>query len=127
MGTRFIATKQANALDDYKNMIVNSSTNDIIYTPEFTGVSANFLGDSIKNIGYNPRNLAPHSHKKPNKLLLLYKHWKMKKIKKWKDLWSAGQGVAAIHKISTVEECIDNLLTQYQAAIEEAEIQKRYL
>lgn len=127
MGTRFIATNQANALDEYKNMIVKSSTNDIIYTPEFTGVSANFLRDSIKKIGFNPDKTSPHSNKKPNKLWLLYKHWKMKKIKKWKDLWSAGQGVSAIHKITSVEECIQTLMNEYEAALEEAELQKKYI
>lgn len=124
MGTRFIATTQANAVDDYKNMILKSNSNDIIYTPEFTGVSANFLKSSIKKIGINPNRISAHSHKKPNKLLLLYKHWKMKKIKKWKDLWSAGQGVSAIHNIVSVEDCIDNLYTEYQAAIENVDIHK---
>jgi nitronate monooxygenase len=124
MGTRFIATTQANAVDDYKNMIIKSNSNDIIYTPEFTGVSANFLKKSIEKMGINPNKVASHSQKKPNKLWLYYKHWKMKKIKKWKDLWSAGQGVSSIHTIETVETCIDTLYTQYKAAIEHVDVHR---
>ena len=58
MGTRFIATEEASASDEYKKMVVDSKANDVIYTPEFTGVNATFLRGSIEKVGTNPNNVA---------------------------------------------------------------------
>jgi len=121
IGTRFIVTKEANASDKYKNMIIQSGANDIIYTPEFTGVNASFLKGSIEAIGINPYKVSGPSYKKPNKLWLLYKHWRMKKVKKWKDLWSAGQGVTSIKDILSVEQCVTQLYDEYNIAKKEIE------
>ena len=116
MGTRFIATEEASASDEYKKMVVDSKANDVIYTPEFTGVNATFLRGSIEKVGINPNNVSGPSYKRPNKIWLFYKHWKMKKVKKWKDLWSAGQGVTSINKVQSVEKCVEQLYEEYHQA-----------
>ncbi len=116
MGTRFIATEEASASDEYKKMVVDSKANDVIYTPEFTGVNATFLRGSIEKVGINPNNVSGPSYKRPNKIWLFYKHWKMKKVKKWKNLWSAGQGVTSINKVQSVEKCVEQLYEEYHQA-----------
>ena len=116
MGTRFIATEEASASDEYKKMVVDSKANDVIYTPEFTGVNATFLKGSIEKVGIDPNNVSGPSYKRPNKFWLFYKHWKMKKVKKWKDLWSAGQGVTSIKEVKSVAKCVDQLYEEYNEA-----------
>ena len=116
MGTRFIATEEASASDEYKKMVVDSKANDVVYTPEFTGVNATFLKGSIENVGIDPEKVSGPSYKRPNKIWLFYKHWKMKKVKKWKDLWSAGQGVTSINKVQSVEKCVEQLYEEYHQA-----------
>ena len=116
IGTRFIATKEANASDDYKQMLLASQANDIVYTPEFTGVNINILKPSLKKYGINPNNVAPPSYKKPHPLVLAWKHWRLRDIKKWKDLWSAGQGVGNIHSILPVADYVQQLINEYDAA-----------
>ena len=117
MGTRFIATEEANAEQAYKDMLIDSGTSDIIYTPQFTGVNASFLRQSISHIGVNPASVSPPLTKKPNKFLLWWKHRKMGRVKKWKELWSAGQGVASISSITNMEELVEQLSKEYQAAM----------
>lgn len=124
MGTRFIATKEANASYKYKKMVVEGRANDIVYTPDFTGVNASFLKASIEEVGVNPNKVSGPSYKKPSKWWLLYKHWRMKKVKKWKDLWSAGQGVTAIKKITSVDECVEQLYSEYELAKQTIENKK---
>ena len=116
MGTRFIAAQEANAPEAYKAMIVNSETKDIIYTPQFTGVNANFLAPSIANCGLNPNKVSGPLVGKPNKLLLWWKHLQIKHIKQWKDLWSAGQGVTSIHDAPKVSDLIKTLISDYETA-----------
>ena len=113
IGTSFIATEEANADPSYKEMITTSNTADIVYTPYFTGVNASFLIPSIKRAGYNPDKLTPPMIKKPNKLVLFFKHLMMKRRKNWKELWSAGQGVAGIHKVQSVKDYVAQLENEY--------------
>ena len=114
MGTRFIPTIEAHASDTYKEMIIKANMDDIIYTSEFTGVNANFLKPSIKAVGINPASIAAPSNKKPNKLWLAWKHWRMKNKKQWKDIWSAGQGVTNIHNIENVKNVIATIKKEYE-------------
>ena len=116
IGTRFIATKEANASDDYKQMLLSSTANDIVYTPEFTGVNINILKPSLKKYGINPNNVSPPTYKKPHPLVLAWKHWRLRDIKKWKDLWSAGQGVGNIHSILSVADYVQQLSQEYNDA-----------
>ena len=113
MGTRFIATKEAHADLAYKQMLVDSNMDDVLYTSEFTGVNANFLRKSIVKAGLNPNNISGPISKKPNKLWLAWKHWRMKHKKQWKDIWSAGQGVANIHSIVSVDELVNSIAHDY--------------
>ncbi len=114
IGTRFIATQEANADAIYKQMIVESGTKDIVYTPHFTGVNASFLIPSIERLGIRSNRLSPPLLRRPNKLMLWWKHWRMRRVKKWKDIWSAGQGVAGIKAIMPVREYVDQLAHDYQ-------------
>ncbi|MBI60397.1 nitronate monooxygenase [bacterium] len=116
IGTRFIATKEANASEMYKNMLVSATAQDIIYTPEFTGVNINILKPSLKKYNINPDTVSPPRYKKPNPLVLAWKHWRLRDIKKWKDLWSAGQGVGNISSILSVADYVDQLEQEYDLA-----------
>src|SRR5690554_583629 len=90
MGTRFIATEEANADPAYKAMIVESSASDIVYTNLFTGVHGNYLRGSIENAGLNPDDL-PASDKSKMSF-----GSGTSKAKAWRDIWGAGQGVGEI-------------------------------
>ena len=114
IGSRFISTKEANADQAYKDMLVSAGADDIIYTPHFTGVNASFMKASIQAAGLDPSNLTPPMLKKPQKWRLWLKHWQLRHLKKWKDIWSAGQGVGAINEIISVETYIQQLAQQYQ-------------
>ncbi len=98
IGTRFIATEEANASSEYKAMIVNSRSADIIYTSLFSGVSGSYLRDSIKRAGLDPDAL-PQGDK--SKLSLSNDD---SKAKAWRDIWSAGQSVAGINDILPVRQ-----------------------
>ena len=115
IGTRFIATHEANADDAYKRMITHAGVDDIVYTPEFTGVNANFLKESIQHSGIDPNSLSGPLYRKPNKLLLWWKHFKLRHSKQWKELWSAGQSVAGTGDIISVSEYVSRLERDYTA------------
>ncbi|MFM2041658.1 MAG: hypothetical protein RLY86_234 [Pseudomonadota bacterium] len=111
MGTRFIATKEANAVDRYKQMIVEGSAADIVYTPVFSGVPGNYLAHSVAANGIDPADIAVSpSGGKPN-----VAEWGTGK-KAWKDIWSAGQGIGTIHDVPTVAELVDRLVAEYREA-----------
>ena len=117
MGTRFIASNEANAEAAYKQMIVESGSSDVVYTPQFTGVSATFLTKSVEAAGFSIKSLQGPGFKKPNKLWLWWKHFRMSRIKKWKELWSAGQGVATIHSVESVQTIVGNLEKELEACL----------
>ncbi len=111
MGTRFIATKEASADDRYKEMIVQSTMADIIYTPYFSGVPANYLKHSITMRGLDPANVAGVRaganlgiDERPDE------------FKAWRDIWSAGHGVGTIDDIPSVEDLVARLKREYDAA-----------
>jgi nitronate monooxygenase len=108
MGTRFIATREANAVEAYKQMIVDSSVADVVYTPFFTGVHGNYLKASIARAGLDPDNLAPADKTSMN--------FGSGRTKAWKDIWGAGQGVGNIDDLPSVRELIARLRSEYDAA-----------
>lgn len=107
MGTRFIATEEANALEGYKRMIVESKAADVVYTPYFTGVHGNYLRGSILAAGLDPDAL-PHA----DKTSMNFGSSK----KTWKDIWGAGQGVGAIDRVLPVHQLVAQLKDEYRAA-----------
>jgi nitronate monooxygenase len=111
LGTRFIATHEAMAQQGFKEMIVESTSSDIVYTPAISGVSANFMRASIANAGRDPDNLTVDA----NSALHLEGEAKV-----WKDIWSAGQGVGGIHDIPSVAELCARLTAEYRGAIAKA-------
>jgi nitronate monooxygenase len=110
VGTRFIATREANAVDAYKQMIVDSSAADIVYTPFFSGVHGNYLKGSIAATGLDPDSLAPLDKSSMN--------FGSGRTKVWKDIWSAGQGVGNIDDVPPVRELVERLRREYATARE---------
>lgn len=108
MGTRFIATAEAHAAPRYKEMIGESAAADILYTPFFTGVPGNYLKPSIVASGLDPEAL-PHADKSSM-------NFGSTRVKPWKDVWGAGQGVGTILDAPPVAEVVDRLATEYRAA-----------
>lgn len=109
MGTRFIATNEANADARYKEMIVNTSAKDIIYTPLFTGVAGNYLKPSVAAAGLDPENLPIADKTSMN--------FGSNRVKAWRDIWGAGQGVGNIHDIKPAAEVIERLKREYRDAV----------
>lgn len=116
MGTRFIASQEANAVDAYKQAVVDSAAEDIIYTNLFTGVHGNYLRSSIVNAGLDPEALPEADKSKMN-----FGSGGSSRAKAWRDIWGSGQGVAAIHDIPPVSELVDRLEAEYRAAIARVE------
>lgn len=111
MGTRFIATEEANADQTYKDMILTSSASDIIYTNLFTGVHGNYLRGSIEKVGLDPEDL-PVSDKSKMK----FGSAGGSKPKAWKDIWGAGQGVGGITELVPVAKAVAQLRDEYETA-----------
>jgi nitronate monooxygenase len=111
IGSAFIATKEANAPEAYKQMIVESTAGDIVYSNLFTGVLGNYLKGSIVKAGLDPNNL-PESD--PSKMS--FGGGEGSKAKAWKDIWGAGQGVGAVHEVVTAGELVARLKREYDAA-----------
>ncbi|MGZ5235893.1 MAG: NAD(P)H-dependent flavin oxidoreductase [Caldimonas sp.] len=108
IGSAFIATEEARAVDAYKQMIVDSSSDDIVYSSLFTGVHGNYLKGSIRNAGLDPDAL-PESD--PSKM-----NFGGDARKAWKDIWGCGQGIAAIKKVVPARELIERLAREYDEA-----------
>ena len=111
IGTRFIATQEANADSRYKQMLLETSAKDIVYTNLFTGVLGNYLGPSIAAAGLDPENLPTADKSKMN-----FGSGGNMKQKAWRDIWSAGQGVGNIDDLPPVAELAKRMKQQYEAA-----------
>ncbi|GGN45550.1 2-nitropropane dioxygenase [Novosphingobium indicum] len=111
IGTPWIATTEANAVDAYKQEIVKSSASDIVYSNLFTGVHGNYLRGSIVAAGMDPDNLPEGDKSQMN-----FGSGGNMEAKAWKDIWGAGQGIGAIEAVESVADRVDALLTQYEAA-----------
>ncbi len=137
MGTRFIATEESNAKPAYKQMVVDSHTTDILYTPNISGISANFLVPSLVKAGIDPENIEkpseidlgeeltakPEQSEEGSSAESNSTESNSDEVKKgekvegaWVDIWSAGQGVGSIEKIIPVTELVTNLKAEYEEA-----------
>jgi nitronate monooxygenase len=110
MGTRFIATKEAHALEAYKRAIVDAKAADIIYTNLFTGVHGNYIRESIVKAGLDPDAL-PESNKEAMNFAE-----GTSKAKAWKEIWGAGQGVGLMEDVPSVAELVQRLKREYDDA-----------
>jgi len=108
VGSAFVATEEARAADAYKQMIVASTSDDIVYSSLFTGVLGNYLKGSIRNAGLDPDAL-PQSD--PSKM-----SFAGDAKKAWKDIWGCGQGIGAIKAVVPAAELVARLAREYEAA-----------
>ncbi|HEX5513653.1 MAG TPA: nitronate monooxygenase family protein [Gammaproteobacteria bacterium] len=113
MGTRFIATTEANAPEVYKETIVEASAKDIVYTNLFSGVHGNYLRQSIVAAGLDPDNLP-----EADKSKMSFGSGGSSRAKTWRDIWGAGQGVGNIHDVLPTAEVVDRLALEYHSAAE---------
>ena len=111
IGSPWIATDEANAVDGYKQGIVDGSADGIVYSNLFTGVHGNYLRSSIENAGLDPDNLPTSDPSKMN-----FGSGGNTKAKAWKDIWGSGQGIGTVKKIGPVEDMVARLESEYNAA-----------
>src|SRR5690606_6475745 len=110
MGTRFIASAEANAAQAHKQALVEASAKDIIYTPYFTGHPGNYLKSSIEAAGLDPNALPAAEPASAD--------FGSGRRKAWKDIWGAGQGVGNIDAVQPVADLVAQLERQYRASLE---------
>ena len=118
IGTRFIASQEANASQAYKDTIVESKASDVIYSNLFTGIHGNYLRKSIENAGLDPNDLPVGNKSKMN-----FSKGESK-LKAWRDIWGAGQGVTQIDDVPSVAQIVDRLHAEYKAAIHQVQQMK---
>jgi len=111
IGSRWLATQESNVDAAYRTAIIDSAAGDVIYTNLFTGIHGNYLKSSIVNAGLDPDNL-PQAEKSQ----MDFASGSGGKIKAWRDIWGAGQGVGLIDNISSVTDVVQQLDSEYQAA-----------
>jgi nitronate monooxygenase len=110
LGTRFIATAESGATPEYKQMVVDSGAEDVVYTSLFSGVSANILRHSEQRTGLDPDNLPT-----ADKAKMSFSE-KGHEFKAWRDVWSAGQSVGGVREILPVSALIERMAAEYEAA-----------
>jgi nitronate monooxygenase len=109
LGTRFIATQESAAPQEYKELLVSQTASGLLYTPRVTGIPANWLKESLRRKGLDPDDLPiPKGHGR-------YDHLP-REARPWRTVWSAGQGVELIDDIPTVSELVRRLRQEYVAA-----------
>ena len=111
LGTRFIATQEANADSEYKKMLEESAAADIVYSSLFTGVLGNYLKPSIKNAGLDPDNLPD-----ADKSAMNFGSGGNTDSKAWKDIWGSGQGIGGIKDSPSVAELVARIKSEYEKA-----------
>ncbi|MBN9636519.1 MAG: nitronate monooxygenase [Actinobacteria bacterium] len=114
VGSAFLSTDEANAVPEYKQMIVDSTASEIVYSNLFTGVHGNYLRGSIVAQGLDPDNLPESDASAMN-----FGSGGNTDAKAWKDIWGAGQGVGSIKERLTVAQLVETLKTQYVEARED--------
>lgn len=112
MGTRFIATREAAADAGHKDMIVRDGAADIVFTPVFSGIWANYLKNSVRAAGIDPDGLAGRQDGGKDDLFAALDA----KPKAWKEVWSAGQGIGSIHDVPSVAELVVRMKREYTEA-----------
>ena len=111
IGSAWIATNEARAAESYKQAIVDSGADDIIYSNLFTGVHGNYLRSSIANAGLDPDNLPVSDPSKMN-----FGSGGNTEAKAWKDIWGSGQGIGTITQVESVADRVDRFEAEYHAA-----------
>ncbi len=111
IGSAFIATDEANAEQAYKQMIVDSSADDIVYSSLFTGVHGNYLAPSVVAAGLDPTNLPESDPSAMN-----FGSGGNQSKKAWRDIWGCGQGIGAVKSIGPASMMVDRLVAEYEAA-----------
>ncbi len=109
IGSAFIATNEARASDAYKQMVVDSSSDDIVYSNLFTGVHGNYLKGSIRNAGLDPDALPSSDASAMN--------FGDASMKVWKDIWGSGQGVGAVRQVLPAQVLVARLMAEYERAL----------
>ena len=110
LGTRFIATEEANASEAYKAMLVEASAEDIVYTSLFSGVSGNYLRASVVKTGLDPDKLP-----EADKTRMNFATEGNAELKAWRDIWSAGQSVSGIREVLPVQALVEQMAEEYEA------------
>lgn len=116
MGTRFIATEEARAAPAYKDMLLQSAADDIVYSSLFTGVSGNYLKESIRAAGLDPDDLQAG-----DKSAMNFQSGGDSLAKAWRDIWGAGQGVGIIHDVPATADLVTRLCAEFAQAREQLE------
>jgi nitronate monooxygenase len=111
IGSAFVATDEARAVEGYKQMIVDSSSDDIVYSNLFTGVHGNYLRPSVVRAGLDPDNLPVSDPSKMN-----FGSGGNTKAKAWKDIWGCGQGIGVVKHVPTAGELVTRLKREYDDA-----------
>ena len=117
LGTRFIATEEANADQGYKKMLEESAASDIVYSSLFTGVLGNYLKPSIKNAGLDPDNLPD-----ADKSAMNFGSGGNTDSKAWKDIWGSGQGIGGIKDSPSVAELVGRIKSEYEEAFKKFKV-----
>jgi nitronate monooxygenase len=110
LGTRFIATRESRAHEDYKAMNVTGGTTDLLYTHEVAGVAANWMVASLRAVGLDPSHLP-----QPQGRGISHAHLP-DGVRPWKNVWSAGQGIELIDDVPLVADLVAQLRREYVAA-----------
>lgn len=108
MGTRFLAAKESSAQEEYKQMVIDSTIEDILYTDSFSGVHANVLIPSLLKEGIDPNTLK-------SKDTIDLSH--LVDVRAWRDIWSAGQGVTTVTKHETTKDIVETLIKEYEEGV----------
>lgn len=115
IGTHFIATEESGANEEYRQSTIEATSQDILYTPAFSGIPANYLIPSIVKSGLDPNKL-------PKKEKIDFSELGDPSIRAWKDIWGAGQGVAGTTKVQSIQQVVNELQQQYEQAKNKNEI-----
>ena len=121
LGTRFIATEEANADQGYKDMLIDSAADDIVYSSLFTGVHGNYLKGSVENAGLDPNNLP-----EADKSSMNFGSGGNTDAKAWKDIWGSGQGIGSIKDSPSVQTLVDQLTEEFKEAVKDLNQKSTY-
>ena len=104
LGTRFLASRESMAADGYKQMVIDSSVDDIVCSDAITGVAANWLRASLQSAGLDPDNMPKKAQMDVSASV---------DAKRWKDIWAAGQSVGPVKQLQSIQEIVDELSEQF--------------
>lgn len=112
VGSAFLATQEANISFEYREMVLESTASDVVYSNYFTGIHGNYLRGSIEAAGLDPENL-PNADPSAMSFRSRGSH----EVKAWRDIWGSGQGIGVLDEPLTTRQLIQQLARQYQEAI----------